>query len=86
MCKAIGDLAKHRVTLKTATAPKVPKAKIMRASTLAACLASVAQSPPREGQGEPSKAAASRPEPVPHVASSCTPSPAVQPCPPALGR
>lgn len=45
MCKAIGDLAKSLVTLKMATASKVPKAKITGASTLGACLASVCQPP-----------------------------------------
>lgn len=69
MCKAIGDLAKRWVTLTAATAPKVPKAKIMGASTLGACLASVAWSSPerdkREGQDEPT-----RPVPAPYPLSA----------------
>lgn len=45
MCKATGDLAKRRVTLKKATACKEPKAERMGASTSGACLASVVLHP-----------------------------------------
>lgn len=43
MCKATGDLAKRRVTLKKAC--KEPKAERMGASTSGACLASVVLHP-----------------------------------------
>lgn len=51
-------------------APKVPKAKIMGASALGACLASVALVSLTERQGETSAATASHPDPTPLMVSS----------------
>lgn len=61
-------------------AQKVPKAKIMGASTLSACLASVAL--PLEWAWQ----SCHHPEPVPCLLSSCTPSLASTASPPVPGR